>query len=291
MTLNPWVQWRSQARQMAQDQGIPPEEVDQLLAAGVGWSRLDQHLQQGLPPAQELPRIQALWQTRWRERVPLQYLLGRVHWRDLELQVAPGVLIPRPETELLVDVALASLGSHPQPPGLWLDLGTGSGAVAIALAQQALQVPRIYGIDISSEALTLAAANVKTCGVEARVHLLQGSWFEPLDRLSIPAQACQGMVANPPYIPSAQIPYLPPEVSQHEPRLALDGGMRGIEIIEHLITQAPRYLRSGGFWAVEVMAGQAEEVMAQLRSTGHYTQICCHLDLSGIARIVSAQLL
>lgn len=281
--------WREQARAHAFAAGIPPEEVDRLLEWGVGWSRLNQRLGSSLPSTQELDRIQSLWRYRLEEKVPLQYLMGSATWRDLELQVSPAVLIPRPETELLVEIALSWLQSQPEG-GVWLDMGTGSGALAIALAREAPQITRIYGVDLSAAALSIAQANARRWQVENRIVFRQGSWFEALRECPALWGTVQGLVANPPYIPSAQIPQLQPEVYYHEPRLALEGGETGVEAIQILIESAPRMLGSGGFWGIEIMQGQAAWVQQCLATTQQYTQIQVHQDLSGIERFVSAQI-
>lgn len=285
----PWTTWRSQARATAQAAGISPDEVDRLLEWRSGWSRLDQRLCQRVPPEADLEPIQVLWQARLQQRVPLQYLVGQTAWRDLELQVTPAVLIPRPETELLVDLALNWIYSQPQG-GIWLDLGTGSGAIAIALAREAPQITQIYAIDLSAAALQIAQANAARHGVTDRIQFCLGSWFEALPHSPDLRGKIQGMVANPPYIPTAQIPRLQPEVNRHEPHLALDGGSHGLEAIEQLIRQAPTYLCGGGFWAVEIMQGQAPAVRQRLDQGSCYTQIRSHPDLAGIDRVVSAQI-
>ena len=281
--------WRDQARATAQAAGISPDEVDRLLEWRLGWNRLDQRLGQALPPETDLDSIQALWGRRLHERVPLQYLIGEVIWRDLPLQVSPAVLIPRPETELLVDLALHWIRSQP-PGGIWLDLGTGSGALAIALARGAPRIREIYAIDLSGAALTLAQTNARRCGVIDRIRFRQGSWFEALGHDPDLQGQIQGSVANPPYIPSDQIPQLQPEVSQHEPHLALDGGVDGLEAIQQLMDLAPDYLQPGGFWGIEIMQGQAQRVRQQLTQTRKYTQIQTHLDLAGLERFISAEI-
>ncbi len=285
---SPWITWRAQARATAQDAGISPNEVDRLLEWQLGWNRLHQRLGQGFPPETDLDRIQALWGERLYRRVPLQYLIGETVWRDLRLQVTPAVLIPRPETELVVDVALSWLGT--QPTGIWLDLGTGSGAIAIALAREAPQIPQIYAVDLSAAALEIAHANAVRHGVIDRITFCQGSWFEALHNHPHLRGQVQGLLSNPPYIPRDQIPTLQPEVSDHEPHLALDGGSQGLEAIERLIQQAPEYLCPSGLWAIEIMQGQASAVMQRLSERSSYTQIRSHLDLAGIERVISAQI-
>lgn len=229
--------WRAQALQAAQAAGIPPQEVELLLRERLGWGSLERLL--GRPPTLQgdpLAEVEELWRRRLTERIPLQYLLGRVEWAGLSLRVTPAVLIPRPETELLVEQASLWLQSNLLPPGSpFADLGTGSGAIAIALAQGHPQL-QLLAVDVSPEALAVAAANVADYHLQERVKLLQGSWFAPLDPWR---GRLRGLVSNPPYIPTGELAYLMPEVRLHEPRQALDGGEDGLVHLRLLIQKAP----------------------------------------------------
>ncbi|MFS8910272.1 peptide chain release factor N(5)-glutamine methyltransferase [Synechococcus sp. H60.3] len=278
--------WRAQALRAAQAAGISPQEVELLLRERLGWGSLERLL--GRPPTVQgdpLAEVEELWRRRLTERIPLQYLLGRVEWAGLSLRVTPAVLIPRPETELLVEQASLWLRSNPLPPGsLFADLGTGSGAIVIALAQGHPQL-QLLAVDVSPEALAVAAANVADYHLQERVKLLQGSWFAPLDPWR---GRLRGLVSNPPYIPTGELAYLMPEVRLHEPRQALDGGEDGLVHLRLLIQKAPDYLAPNSFWAVEVMQGQAPWVVEQLQARGGYQQIQVHKDLAGIERVVSA---
>jgi release factor glutamine methyltransferase len=278
--------WRAQALQAAQAAGIPPQEVELLLRERLGWGSLERLL--GRPPTLQgdpLAEVEELWRRRLTERIPLQYLLGRVERAGLSLRVTPAVLIPRPETELLVEQASLWLQSNLLPPGSpFADLGTGSGAIAIALAQGHPQL-QLLAVDVSPEALAVAAANVADYHLQERVKLLQGSWFAPLDPWR---GRLRGLVSNPPYIPTGELAYLMPEVRLHEPRQALDGGEDGLVHLRLLIQKAPDYLAPNSFWAVEVMQGQAPWVAEQLQARGGYQQIQVHRDLAGIERVVSA---
>lgn len=278
--------WRAQALRAAQAAGISPQEVELLLRERLGWGSLERLL--GRPPTVQgdpLAEVEELWQRRLTERIPLQYLLGRVEWAGLSLRVTPAVLIPRPETELLVEQASLWLRSNPLPPGsLFADLGTGSGAIVIALAQGHPQL-QLLAVDVSPEALAVAAVNVADYHLQERVKLLQGSWFAPLDPWR---GRLRGLVSNPPYIPTGELAYLMPEVRLHEPRQALDGGEDGLVHLRLLIQKAPDYLAPNSFWAVEVMQGQAPWVVEQLQARGGYQQIQVHKDLAGIERVVSA---
>ena len=278
--------WRAQARQEAQAAGISPQEVDLLLKERLGWGPLERLLGRPLLGKEDpVAEVEVLWRRRLEERIPLQYLLGKVEWAGLSLRVTPAVLIPRPETELLVEQASLWLQANPLPPGsLFADLGTGSGAIAIALAHKHPQL-QLLAVDVSPAALAVAAANLAEHGLQERVQLLEGSWFAPLDPWR---GRLRGLVSNPPYIPTGELEHLMPEVRLHEPRQALDGGEDGLTHLRLLVQTAPAYLAPHSFWAVEVMQGQAPWVAEQLRAQGCYQQIQVHRDLAGIERVVSA---
>ena len=287
--LDLW-QWQQQAKQRAIAEGIPQAEVDWLLQEIAELDRLTLRLETfkdraTLPLKVSLLELDQLWQRRLEEKVPVQYLVGVVPWRNFVLTVSPAVLIPRPETECLIDLAkLAAKGNTVLNQGNWLDLGTGSGAIAIGLADE-FPDASIHAVDFSLEALTLAQENAKNCGVGDRIQFYQGSWFEPIQHLK---GKVAGLVSNPPYIPKTIIAELQPEVRLHEPHLALDGGDDGLDCIRHLVSLAPGYLISGGIWLIEMMAGQAAAVTELLNQQGCYYNIQIHKDLAGIDRFALA---
>lgn len=267
--------------------GGEPAALDWLLAMaeGLDWSTL-----QGLriTPEQSvslpvpLEQLTALWQRHLQSAEPLQYLLHCCPWRDLELVVAPGVLIPRPETELLVELAQDLCADR--PPACWADLGTGSGCLAAALAGG---WPSSAGlaVDCSGEALRQAAHNLERCGRRAQVQLLQGSWWQPLEpwwgRLEL-------VVANPPYIPTAVWADLEPGVRIHEPRLALDGGDDGLDALRPIIAGARAALAPGGWLLLEHHHDQSPPVLDLLRVAG-LEQVAAHPDLEGTWRFAVAR--
>lgn len=283
-------QWVNQAKAEARSCDIPLAEIDWLLQELAGLDRLALRLEsfKDLPKIElklSLSELAQLWQRRLQERVPVQYLTGVAHWRHFSLKVTPAVLIPRPETELLIDLAVEAVKSYGvNPKSHWVDLGTGSGAIAIGLAY-ALTNARVYAVDCSSEALAVARLNAENLGFGSRVNFYQGLWWEPLAFLK---GQVSGMVSNPPYIPSSTVLTLQPEVVQHEPHLALDGGFDGLDCIRHLVETAPDYLESGGVWLVEMMAGQAEAVADMLDSHGSYGKVQIFSDLAGIDRFALA---
>ena len=172
-----------------------------------------------------------------------------------------------------------------------MDLGTGSGAIAIALAKHFSETKtQVYAIDYSEAALEIAKLNALNNNQNnyQKIDFYQGNWFEPLAKLKL-ENKLTGLVSNPPYIPSIEVLNLQPEVTNHEPHLALDGGNDGLDAIHELVNTAPTYLISGGFWIIEMMAGQAEIVRSLLIANGNYTNIHIHQDYAGIERFISAQ--
>lgn len=281
-------QWRQQAiADLAQAQ-LSPKEVDIFLQAVTDLDGLSLRLQsfrerEKIPLSYSWSEITKRWQKRLKTRIPLQYLLESVVWRNFTLKVSPGVLIPRPETELLIDIVGETVRGD--DGGIWVDLGTGSGAIAIGLAS-ILTKAAIYAVDYSPAALAIAKENIINTGFADRIILKQGSWWTPLGKWK---GQISGMLSNPPYIPSAEILDLQIEVREHEPRLALDGGEDGLRSIQYLVATAPDYLRSGGLWLVEMRAGQGEKVAQMLENQGNYRQIQIINDLAGFDRFVLAE--
>ncbi|MEO0538253.1 MAG: peptide chain release factor N(5)-glutamine methyltransferase [Cyanobacteria bacterium P01_A01_bin.123] len=285
--------WWQQAKQQAVEADVPAVELVWLLREITGLDRLALQLgsfrhQRQITITRSLDDLQTLWQQRIQARVPVQYLVGYTTWRNFRLQVSPAVLIPRPETELMIDIAVATVAQSPiaaeLSQGIWVDLGTGSGAIAIGLAT-AFPNATVIATDISEAAIAIAQANAAMNQVSHRIEFRQGSWFEPLADLTA---SLAGMVSNPPYIPSTMIPNLAPEVARHEPTLALDGDIDGLGCLNQLVHKAPQYLREGGLWLAEMMLNQADSVSTLLEGTNRYRAIQVHPDLTGRDRFVSA---
>lgn len=214
--------------------------------------------------------------------MPLQYAVGRAYFWDFELAVDPRVLIPRDETELLVEVTLAGL-----PPGfpLVIEVGVGSGAVSIALARETAAL--VIGTDISPEACELARWNVRSLGLERRVLVYEGDCFRPLEGMRLEGLAA-AVVSNPPYVASGEMDSLPPE-TRWEPRVALDGGEDGLDVARRVVAGAAAFLRRGGLLALEVGWNQAGRIAAAMAKAGVYGDICVHKDLSGVERVVTGR--
>ncbi|AFY31387.1 peptide chain release factor N(5)-glutamine methyltransferase [Calothrix sp. PCC 7507] len=279
--------WRHQAIASAIASNVPPAEVDWLLLEVAGLDRLALRLEsfKDWPQMQlkfSLDDLDQLWQRRLHDRLPVQYIAGVTPWRQFDIAVSSAVLIPRPETECLIDLAVEAAVNLPS--GNWADLGTGSGAIALGLAS-VFPESTIHAVDYSPEALAIAQANAHNLGLAHRMRFYQGSWWEPLAALK---GQFSGLVSNPPYIPTSTLPTLQPEVFHHEPHLALDGGADGLDAIRHLIEVSPAYLRTGGVWLIEMMAGQADTVRELLQNHGSYYDIQIHADLAGIERFALA---
>lgn len=284
-------QWRKEARQSALAADVPVEELDWLLQDVAQLDSLSLRLESFKGRSLinlrfPLSVLSELWHRRIDERLPVQYLAGVAPWRHFSLTVSPAVLIPRPETECLIDLAITAVQNSPIPldTGLWADLGTGSGAIAFGLAE-AFPSATIHAVDDSAPALAIAQINADKLGFSQRIQFHQGSWWQPL--AAMPGQF-SGMISNPPYIPTSWIPQLQPEVANHEPKNALDGGNDGLDCIRQLIASSPNYLQPGGVWLIEMMAGQAETVVELLENQGSYGNIQVFSDLAGIERFALA---
>jgi release factor glutamine methyltransferase len=218
-------------------------------------------------------------------REPLQYILGTQEFCGLEFEVGPEVLIPRPETEALVEhgIGLVRLVPHP----LIADIGTGSGCIAVALAR-ALPAATLYATDLSSAALEVARRNAARHGVAERVKILAGDLFEPLRGLGLEGRLTV-IVSNPPYIPAGDLIALQPEVGLYEPLLALAGGTDGLGICRRLLKGATEFLSPGGWLLLEVGQGQAGPVERLALEQGSYGSARRIEDTAGIERVVILQ--
>jgi release factor glutamine methyltransferase len=225
---------------------------------------------------------------------PIQYVLGSWAFRTLEVVVDPRVLIPRPETEQVVAVGLGELERRSAdavgPVAIALDLGTGSGVIALSLAAEGPAALEVWAVESSARAMEVARTNIDLFVAEHpdaadRVRLVVGSWFEPVPpRL---AGAVDLVVSNPPYVAEGEFAQLDTEVRDHEPRGALVAGPRGTEAIEQIVTTAPAWLAPGGALVVEMAPHQAGDVIALARACG-YVEVEIRPDLAGLDRMLLA---
>lgn len=266
-------------------------EAELLLAAVLGVSRLDLYLQHDRPlSGAEVDRFRELVRRRLR-REPLQYILGEAHFRELVLQVDPRVLIPRPETEILVGEVLAWARAREAAEGgeagglSALDIGTGSGAIILSLAREG-PFDRLVATDISPDSLAVASANAEGCGLASRVEFREGSLWAPLAR----GEHFDVVVSNPPYIAEAERAELQPEVRDWEPERALFAAGEGLAILAELVEGAPAHLEPGGLLALEIGAEQASAVASLIEATSLYGEPRIIQDLADRDRVVLAEL-
>ncbi|HEV2763359.1 MAG TPA: peptide chain release factor N(5)-glutamine methyltransferase, partial [Pyrinomonadaceae bacterium] len=210
---------------------------------------------------------------------PAQYIRGRQEFYGLDFEVTPDVLIPRPETELLVESALGLLADTHAPS--LCDVGTGTGCVAVALLHERAEA-RAVALDISAGALRVASRNAERHGVAGRLRLVESDCFAALEGSG---ESFDLIVSNPPYVAEADLPGLQREVREHEPRVALTPGGDGLRVIRRLLADAPRFLRAGGHLLFEIGFGQHEAVRA-LVDPKAWTLLAVHEDLQGIPRTV-----
>ena len=218
-------------------------------------------------------------------REPLQHITGVQEFWGLPFTVTPDVLIPRPETEFVVEAAAAAASETPVP--VIIDLCTGSGCVAVSLSH-VLPRARIFATDRSGAALDIARHNARRNGVADKIRFLEGDLFGPLGELDLTGRV-DVIAANPPYVRSGDLAGLQPEVRDFEPELALIAGPEGTEVAERIIGAAPEYLRPGGSLIVEMGLGQAESLRRIIKAAGKYGPIDVLKDLAGIERVIVAK--
>ena len=258
----------------------PRLDAECLLAHALGTDRLRLYLEFDKPVgAEERGRFRELVRRRAGERVPVAQLTGVREFWSLPLEVTRDVLVPRPETETLVEAALA-LARERGPDLAILDVGTGSGALALALAKE-LTGARVTATDVSGDALAVAARNAGRLGLAGRVRFAQGSLYAP-----VAGERFDLVVANPPYLAEDEAGSLAPELG-FEPRAALFAGPRGDEVLVALVDGAPGVLAPGGGLLLEVAPAQAEGIRARCAARG-LEQARVLPDLAGRARVVSA---
>ena len=256
-------------------------DAEWLLAAALGVDRLQLYLKYDRPLSSEEREAFKPLLRRRAGREPLQYIIGRTGFRELELKTDPRVLIPRPETEVLVQEVLdwASAGAE----SVW-DMGTGAGAVALSLAVEGTWT-RVVATDVSPEALSVAADNAERYDLGGHVEFREGSLFEPLEE----GERFDVIVSNPPYIAEGEKGELQPEVRDWEPPEALFAGEDGLDVIRQLVAGAPKHLLSGGLLALECGLGQAEGIAADVQATGAFGAVRIRADLTGRPRFVTAE--
>lgn len=284
----PWtilklLQWTAEYLQRhGIDQARSDAEI--LLAHTLRCQRIDLYLRYDQPlVADELSRFKALLKRRI-ARCPVAYILAEKEFWSLNLKVTPDVLIPRPETECLVETLLSAHSAETRFNVL--ELGTGSGAITIALAAERPGW-KFWATDISGNAIAIAKHNATRHSVEGQIEFIEGHWFGAL--------ACGHtrfdlIVSNPPYIASGDLPDLEPEIREHEPIKALDGGPKGLDCIDHIIRRSPDYMVAGGQLVLEIGSDQAAAVKSLGLECGTYGRITITRDYGNLDRVAQLTL-
>ena len=262
--------------------GFAEVEAEHLLAHTLGLTRMDLHNPLTVENAlTAIGYITVVEETFWKlldrrcNHEPLQYLTGVAYFRHLELKVGPGVLVPRPESELLVEAALTHIEKLSGAISV-VYLGSGSGALALAIATEAPQT-HVIAVEKSPEAITWLKENVSF--IDEKVRILESDV-----RTALEGVKCDVVIANPPYIPDSQV--LPRDIAEHEPAVALFGGADGMKASRLFISTASRLLKSGGFLAIEHHESQGAEIGDVLSSD--FEDILLHQDLNGRPRFTTA---
>lgn len=276
--MKPLVDVLGASTEFLRARGVPSPrlEAELLIGHALTLTRVQVYLQFDrplLPP--ELESIRGLVRRRG-NRECLAYVVGHKEFFGREFLVQPGVLVPRPDTETLIESLLAAIPLD--APCFVADIGSGSGCIGLTLAAERPEV-RVYAVDPSEIAIACTRANVEAMGLKERVAVLRGQWLDPIP----PQRAIDWVVSNPPYIPSGEIAQLEPEVRDFEPRLALDGGVDGLALYRKLIPLAAARARAGV--AVEVGQGQAPIVADWMAEAG-LVDVTTTTDLSGTPRVV-----
>ena len=281
------------------EHGLSSSRLDAELILGnlLGLDRMGIYLDPSVSLAKDQAAVFVNLIHRRAAHLPVQYIIGTQEFMSLKFKVNRDVFIPRPETEILVEAViekLQGLGFRVQGTGrnkmlapvIIIDLGTGCGNIAIALAR-AMANSFIYACDISGPALDVARANGSIHGVNDRVFFLGGDLSEPLNGYCLEGRA-DVVVSNPPYVRTGDICLLPEEVKNFEPHLALDGGIEGLDFHLKIVSQAPKYLKPGGWIALELGAGQADRVKEIIKNAGVFNEPEIIMDYSGIERVIIA---
>ena len=268
------------ARDRLADAGIADAslEAEVLLRTALGMDRTGFLASLGESVPDDRLRAADEFLARRLDGEPLAYIVGVREFYGLEFAVGPSVLVPRQETEHLVDAVIDYSRRRGDPPLEIADIGTGSGAIAVTIAHR-LPAATVYATDVSARALAVADANRRRHGVADRVHLREG------DLLAALPGPVDVIVSNPPYIPTGELASLPPDV-RREPVAALDGGRDGLAVTRRLVRAAPGYLRSGGRLLVEMAPEQLDAVIAESSEAFPGSEVGFERDLSGATRLL-----
>lgn len=277
-----------QGSELLSRMGVESARLDaELLLSKVLLARREEiYLNLNMPLRSDAKNLYHSMLQRRAKREPIAYITGQREFWSLDFFVTPDVLVPRPETELLIEIASGLMESPEVSDSKLriLDLGTGSGAIAVSLAKESDHV-EVWATDLSHGALKVAEANAARHVVRQKIHFLQGDLFEPVKELE---DSFDLIVSNPPYVRQSEMKDLPPDVRDWEPKLALDGGSDGLDLYRRIIGQGHAYLRDGGFMLLEIGASMGNEVSQLFGKIGSYAQIALYPDHAGRNRVVAA---
>jgi release factor glutamine methyltransferase len=283
-TISGAFNWGSR---LLKERGIESPRVDAelLLGKALKMDRVQLYLSfYRALTQQQFAYYQSLLHKRIRGE-PIQYILGRREFWSLDLKVIPKVFIPRPETELVVEEALKIFREARSPTLRFMEVGTGSGAIAIALAKE-MEGCFIAAEDVSWEAIVLAQENAEIHGVAGNIRFLVGDLFSPLKEVKFPFDL---IISNPPYIPSSKIATLPREIAEFEPRIALDGGPDGLQFIRKIVTGSGSFLKDGGWLMLELGEKQGDAIAEMIREVGFFESPSITKDHAGVDRVIRAR--
>ena len=284
MLITEGLRWAESA---LEESGVlgPRLESEVFLAEILSCDRAYLYAHPENPLSEEAKETLSVWVTRRSQGLPLAYILGKKEFWSLEFRVTPAVLIPRPETELLVEISIRK--AREEKAKRIAEVGCGSGAVIVSLARELVQT-EFYGTDACREALGIARLNARSHGVEDRISFHHGDLLGPLEGRSLEGKLDQ-VVSNPPYVPRDEISRLSPDIRLYEPRRALDGGRDGLFIYGRLIPQTKRFLKPGGWLFLEVGDGQGEAVSMLLAKTKGFEPAVLAFDGQGRERVLFAR--
>ena len=255
--------------------------AEMLLAHVLGIQRIELYTGfDRIVPQAQLDTLRALVK-RAGEHEPVAYLVGITEFYSIELDVGPGCLMPRPETELLVQQAIECLRSHTDMESV-LDLCTGSGCIAVAIAKNHAS-SHLVATDLSEEAITMADRNIRKHQQAKRIELIQGDLFDPVE-----SRRFDLIISNPPYVTTTDYTQLDTNVRDYEPRLALDGGPDGLDVYRRILARGPQHLKDNGILMLEIGYNQGSATKALFKQAPLFTAIDIHKDLQGHDRIIVA---
>ena len=284
-TIQRLLEWTTEFFSKSESSSSPRVEAETLLSEALGCQRIELYTRFAeVPPADKLTEFRA-WVKRRGAGEPVAHLVGHQEFYSLKFAVNSDVLIPRPETEHVVVSALEAVKQLDATPVRIIDVGTGSGCIAVTLATQ-LTDCKIVATDISPEALEVAKANAQSHEVEDRVRFFQGDLLAALPAGSDPVHL---IVSNPPYIGESEINTVEGQVENHEPAIALFSGEFGTEIITRLIAEAPEYLLDGGFLIFETSPIVMDKCVALVEANPAFESAEVVKDFSGLERVVVAR--